>query len=197
VERRVDGHRLSTDLALTSKVFAKRKLEIDSTIVHESPSANYSTLDEASFVSLIVGRRGRLHDSGGNLQRSDFSAAFQPISEVPGLGAGTSASSVLNASDFDRALRLVAEELAPYARMIVRSDQRVEEERRRLNELAVEGGRSGKRVRTTRASRSALEGADRSRMRRDRWFDCSIDPSLIFSTGSEAWLRAVSEQGYC
>ncbi len=144
-----------------------------------------------------MGRRGRLHNSGRTLQRPDFSAAFQPISEVSGLGAGASASGVLHASDFDRALRLVAEDLAPYARMILRSDQRVEEERRRLNELAAEGGRGGKRVRTTRASRSALEGADRSRMRRDRWFDCPIDPSLVFSTGSEAWLRAASEQGYC
>lgn len=49
---------------------------------------------------------------------------------------------------------------------------------------------AGKRGRTTRAARSALEGGQRSLVRRARWWeDCEVDLVGVLGTGGRDWPR--------
>lgn len=42
-------------------------------------------------------------------------------------------------------------------------------------------------MRTTRASRAALEGGDKKHVRRERWFPPETDFSLILQLGGRVW----------
>lgn len=120
------------------------------------------------------------------LDRVDF-ACFDAIS-VPSDNALSSWSS-LQLSVFDGPLGPIATDLAPYVRSIVQYDLTLEEQRERLDRLLSEadGSRRAKRVRTTRASRSALEGSQRASTRRDRWFTKQLDLAAVLATGGAEW----------
>ncbi|CAF9931208.1 MAG: hypothetical protein GOMPHAMPRED_005846 [Gomphillus americanus] len=83
--------------------------------------------------------------------------------------------------------QIVANDLAPYIRSIVSYDDRLEHERAHLNKLLSDGTRPGKRQRTTRASRAALEGGHKASTRRERWFECELDFPLVLETGGTDW----------
>ena len=83
--------------------------------------------------------------------------------------------------------KIAASDLAPYIRSIVSYDNRLEQERARLNKLLTDGTKSGKRQRTTRASRAALEGGHKASTRRERWFECELDVPLVLETGGAGW----------
>ncbi len=51
-----------------------------------------------------------------------------------------------------------------------------------------------KRIRTTRAALSAIEGGPRSTTRRDRWFYGDINPVLVMRTGGEDWSEVAREE---
>lgn len=56
--------------------------------------------------------------------------------------------------------------------------------------------RSSKRLRTTRASRSALEGSSRAITRRERWFEAkTLEPSIVMRTAGLDWPRCTSVGG--
>jgi hypothetical protein len=96
------------------------------------------------------------------------------------------APSVLLASSFDREFRVITEDIAPYVRTIVKSEQKREAERVLMSNLLSEGGRV-KRLRTSRASRSALEGGKRAEKRRERWFTRELNMELVMATGGKSW----------
>lgn len=129
-----------------------------------------------------------------SLSRLDFSLAFDPISAVEKCIQTTSTS--LEASSFDRTFAIITLDLAPYVRSIVAYDARLQDERTRMSNLLSEGGRPGKRIRTTRAAMSALEGGARSTTRRDRYFDDKRLNSLhVKRTGGSGWMEeAVREE---
>ncbi|KAF2088054.1 P-loop containing nucleoside triphosphate hydrolase protein [Saccharata proteae CBS 121410] len=121
-----------------------------------------------------------------DLTRHDFAAAFDPISEAPTSAVSTSSNQMI-ASSFDRNFSLITVELAPYVRSIAAYDLHLEAERIRLGNLLSEGGKPGKRARTTRAARSALEGGKRATTRRERWFSNNLNLELVLRTGGKEW----------
>ena len=83
------------------------------------------------------------------------------------------------APSLDTPVHSLVTEVAPYVRCIVAFDVRLEEQR---NELA--GGSQGKRQRTTRAARAALEGGSKAFTRRERWFPKDLDFDAVIKTGN-------------
>ena len=127
--------------------------------------------------------------------RSSLSVAFSPIASSPkALSKGPYISS------FDNTESVLVEEVAPYVRSIVSYDMRLEEQRLRLNSILFEGARNGKQIRTTRASRAALEGGSKANTRREKWFPGSVNFPLVLRTGGSNWqtiaLRRATSQDY-
>ncbi|KAH8812075.1 hypothetical protein F5884DRAFT_301971 [Xylogone sp. PMI_703] len=123
-----------------------------------------------------------------SLNRRDFSIAFDPISEPEKSTLHTTGN--LEASAFDRPLNVITLDLAPYVRSIVSYDMRLQRERHRLSGLLSESGARSKRMRTTRAAMSALEGGSRSTTRREKYFSPDLNPHLVMKTGEQSWMDA-------
>jgi hypothetical protein len=128
------------------------------------------------------------------ITRRDFSLAFDPISEPEKSSLHTTGT--LEASCFDRTLKLIALDVAPFVRSIVAFDARLAKDRLRLSNLLSQGGSAKgpktKRMRTTRAAMSALEGGVRSTTRRERYFGPGLNAHLVLRTGGKSWLDAVA-----
>lgn len=86
------------------------------------------------------------------------------------------------APSLDSANIAIATDIAPYIRSIVAFDQRLEEQRGILA-----GGLQGKKARTTRAARAALEGGNKKNTRREKWFSERVDYGKVMSTGGKGW----------
>ena len=114
------------------------------------------------------------------LSRHDFTC-FDPIS-IPAESALSSGSGLAQ-SAFDGPLEPIATDLAPYVRSIAQYDLALAEQREQVNGV----GRNGKRARTTRAARSALEGSQRASTRRERWFGKQLDLEAVIATGGKGW----------
>lgn len=129
------------------------------------------------------------HVAKGNkpaLARSSF-VCFDAISAPP----SSSNASGLEMSVFDGPLEPIVLDLAPYVRSIVQYDVSLEEQRARLGEIMGDGPKA-KRVRTTRAARSALEGSQRGTTRRERWFNEGLDLDATLATGGQDWPKAIA-----
>ncbi|KAL2797509.1 hypothetical protein BJX66DRAFT_334829 [Aspergillus keveii] len=97
---------------------------------------------------------------------------------------------------YDYSLRHFAEDITPYVRAIVAFDLRLEQYRLELSRLLSGNGRGTKRVRTTRASRAALEGGSKSETRKERWFSPTINVPRILATGQKEWQDLLVQNGY-
>ncbi|KAI0455236.1 hypothetical protein F5B21DRAFT_472456 [Xylaria acuta] len=118
------------------------------------------------------------------IKRKDYSIAFDPIAASEKILA----NGYLDPSVFDREMTPVSLDVAPYVRSIVSYDQRLDNERRMRSSLLSEGGRpEKKRMRTTRAALSALEGSSRATMRREKYFVADLNPYLVMRTGGRGW----------
>jgi hypothetical protein len=124
-----------------------------------------------------------------HLTRKNLSLAFDPVAEPEKLWLNPV---VMELCSFDRTTALITEDLAPYIRSIVAYDTRLQQERAKLGNLLSEGGRPGKRMRTTRAAISALEGGARKTTRRDRWFTGKVNPYDVMMTGMQSWSDAAA-----
>lgn len=122
------------------------------------------------------------------MTRFDLALAFDPIA-VPDSGASTS---YLDPSVFDRTLKMIVLDVAPWVRSIVAYDDRLLHERKKLSSLLSEGGQK-KRMRNTRSAYSALEGGERKSTRRDKYFKGSINSALVMRTGLPLWRNAAEE----
>jgi hypothetical protein len=151
-----------------------------STSVQRGTRNSSSSLDQ-HLISTILNAQSR-QLSKPSLTRKDFSLAFDILAE-PSLSQQPSS---LTASSLDREFNVVTTDVAPYVRNIAAYDLMLEEERLRLSNLLSSGGRT-KRMRTTRAARSALEGGRRETTRRERWFDRSLNLRLVLETGGKTW----------
>ena len=138
-------------------------------------------LTKNSYVDLICENTRRSGDKNP-VTRSSLTTTFSPIASSPkAFSRGPYISS------FDNTQSVIVEEVAPYVRSIVSYDIRLEEQRLRLNSLLSEGARNGKRIRTTRASRAALEGGSKASTRRERWFPGSTNFASVLQTGGSNW----------
>ncbi|TEA14453.1 Telomere length regulation protein elg1 [Colletotrichum sidae] len=126
------------------------------------------------------------------ISRYDLSLAFDPIAVSE--KAAATASNTLEPSIFDRTMRMITLEVAPYVRSIVEHDHRMMHERMQRSTLLSEGGRPGKRMRSTRSAISAQEGVARSSTRTESYFHAELSASLVMGTGGEGWQAAVDEE---
>ncbi|KAI0103831.1 hypothetical protein GGR51DRAFT_243820 [Nemania sp. FL0031] len=162
-----------------------------------------SQLVERQLVPLTVQSSGHLHEkhvigsiehhlrkslrSESPITRKDYSIAFDPIAA----SEKVLANGYLDPSVFDREMMPLCLDVAPYVRSIVSYDQRLFNERRARSSLLSEGGRpEKKRMRTTRAALSALEGGSRATTRGERYFAADINPYLVMRTGGKSWEEA-------
>jgi DNA polymerase III delta prime subunit len=125
-------------------------------------------------------------DQTTSLTRSDFANALDILAAPPDAPLPERTSFALTPSSFDRTFSVTTLDLAPYVRSIVAHEQILEAQRIRMSNLLSAGG-TGKRARTTRASRVALEGGVRETKRRDRWFDESLDFWAVMKTAGKEW----------
>ncbi|TVY92339.1 ATPase family AAA domain-containing protein [Lachnellula willkommii] len=182
----VDFTTTSKDISLWMKSRARNYLQVDQHIRHGYEILPQLDRPGEGDVLRLIKKQAMIPDPA--LSRSDFSLAFDPISEVERYVLNT--STTLEASSFDRHLAIISIDLAPYIRSIVAYDARLQEERTRMSNLLSEGGRKGKRMRTTRAAMSALEGGVRSTTRRDRYFGTRLNSQFVLKTGMQSWLDA-------
>lgn len=124
--------------------------------------------------------------------RFHYAAVFEPIarSNKPVLGIPKGPQ----ISTFDGPLYIITEDLAPYVRSIVSYDLRLEEQRRLLSSLVSQPGTNGKRQRTTRASRAALEGGSKAHTRRERWFPNNTNFDSVLQSGGKGWQDLARKQ---
>jgi sorting nexin-8 len=97
---------------------------------------------------------------------------------------------------FEHGQRSIAEDLSPYIRAIVAFDLRLEQYRRELTRLFSGDERGTKRMRTTRASRAALEGGNKAETRKERWFSPAVNVHRVMATGKTEWQDLLVQNGY-
>ncbi|KAF1832619.1 hypothetical protein BDW02DRAFT_554297 [Decorospora gaudefroyi] len=138
---------------------------------------------ESEYTKAIL---GHLHQrrTTTSLTRADFATAFDILAATPDQSLVERTSFALTPSSFDRTFNIITLDLAPYVRNIVAHEQVLEAQRIRMSTLLSAGG-TGKRARTTRASRAALEGGVRETKRRERWFDASLDFGAVMQTAGQ------------
>ncbi|KAJ5159540.1 uncharacterized protein N7482_006544 [Penicillium canariense] len=101
------------------------------------------------------------------------------------------------APSFENGLAPITEDIAPYVRAIMVFDGRLKVYRDNLFAAwAQEQGVGEKRMRTTRASRAALEGGDKTSTRKDRWFSDDINYYWVQSTGRPEWQHILFQMGH-
>lgn len=124
------------------------------------------------------------------INRLDFALAFDPLATSD--CAPLQPTSYLDPSVFDRNMKLLVLDLAPFVRTIISYEADLQKQRLKLSSLISEGGggaaaKGSKRMRTTRAALSALEGGSRSTIRGEKWFKTAINPILVARTAGTGW----------
>ncbi|KAI0392962.1 hypothetical protein F5Y17DRAFT_434444 [Xylariaceae sp. FL0594] len=172
----------STEVSTSLRLLAQAEL-LDTT---SSAGDEYmrSHLDESGVMKDIERHLEAAAQSEGPITRLDYSLAFDPIAASDKVLA----SSYLDPSVFDSTMVSICLDVAPFVRSIVAYDQRLQVERRMRSSLISEGGKpEKKRMRTTRAALSALEGSSRATTRREKYFAADINPYLVMRTGGKKW----------
>jgi hypothetical protein len=186
VDEQTDFLGLDTSLATQTHILLHRAFPSFS---HQPPSSisSNSTSSEQHYANLILHHKAITHRSQP-LTRSTFSSALDILATPPSqdLYYDQRTTYTLTPSSFDRHFSLITLDLAPYIRSIVAYEQVLEAQRIRLGNLLSEGG-GAKRQRTTRASRTAMEGGERKTKRRERWFSRTLNFELVMQTAGEDW----------
>lgn len=163
--------------------------------VQNISSAAISTLNSINEERAISILEASFQTQPFQLCRYDLAVAFDPIAISPKAVAATH----LDASVFDRTLKLIVLDVAPWVRGIVAYEDQLMRKRLKLSNLLSQGGKR-KRMRQTRSAYSALEGGERRTTRRERHFgDCLATPSVM-RTGGEGWATVAvveSEREMC
>ena len=150
------------------------------------PASEPSGLRESDVVASIRNRNNAGESPGRQLRRLDFSLAFDPIAAAD----DSQYASRLEPSVFDGSMTPIVLDVAPYVRGIVAYDLFLQKQRLKLSNLISQGGRGPKRMRTTRASLSALEGGTRSSTRKERWFKADMNTDWVMHSSGEGWTAA-------
>jgi DNA polymerase III delta prime subunit len=150
-----------------------------------SASTVHKPISECDYAKAIL-RSKATRANQVKLSRTHYSYALDTLAAPPDTYLFERTSFNLTPSSFDRTFAIITLDLAPYVRSIVAHEQILESQRIRLSNLLSAGG-NGKRARTTRASRVALEGGVRETKRRDRWFDDNLNFELVMATAGKEW----------
>ena len=179
---------LATSIASTLKSYARSSLLLHTERLQKHSAAALSPVDETQAIRCLQTKLTSTLPGTSAVNRIDFAFAFDPIA-APETSSLQSAS-YLEPSVFDRTLKLIALDVAPYVRSIVAYESHLQKQRLKMSNLVSEGGKGtqgSKRMRTTRAALSALEGGSRSATRGERWFKADMNPYLVAKTAGEGW----------
>jgi len=182
-DQQTDFLQFDASIYTQTHLLARRTFPELARLVSASTSHKPSTETEYSTQILRVRAAESKEHS---LSRADFSYALDCLAAPPDQTLPERTSFILTPSSFDRTFGIITLDLAPYVRSIVAHEQILESQRVRLSNLVSAGG-TGKRSRTTRASRVALEGGIRETKRRDRWFDAHVNFELVMATAGKDW----------
>lgn len=181
---------LERDIAISMKIMAREAAQRHAEQYSNSSSASFQPITEKQVDKFIV---ASLNKELEGVNRYDFGHALDPLATVDTFADQSSA--YFQASVIDRTAKIIALDIAPYVRGIVAYDAKLAEERKKLSNLLSEGGRPGrKKMRTTRAAMSALEGGERKSTRKERWFGDKANSILVRKTGLPAWERALDRE---
>ncbi|KAI1313736.1 hypothetical protein F5Y03DRAFT_106750 [Xylaria venustula] len=173
---------VSQELSTSLRILAQSEL------LGEPPSHYEGRFGERRITDDIERHLKMASQSQHPITRKDYSIAFDPIAASDKILA----NNYLDPSVFDREMTPLCLDVAPYVRSIVSYDQRLHNERRMRSNLLSEGGRpEKKRMRTTRAALSALEGGSRATTRGEKYFAADINPYLVMRTGGKSWEELV------
>jgi hypothetical protein len=142
-------------------------------------------INEPSAISEL---ESSFHGTRRTLTRMDMAHAFDPIAVAPKAMPAAN----LDPSVFDRTIRLIVLDVAPWVRGIVAFEHRLMQERLKLSNILSDGG-TRKRMRNTRSAYSALEGGERKSTRREQYFGDCLTTELVLRTGGDCWQDAVVE----
>lgn len=158
----VDQTGTSTNIALTLRLLAHRQLPFQHGPMADGLPASLKALQKPPPVT-----------------SETLDEAFKPLKPP-----------VINT--FSTPISTLTTEVAPFIRSINAFDLRLEEQRQQLEASRSDprDGGNSKRIRTTRASRAALEGGAKATTRRERWFPNTLDFGLVSKTGGEGWMEA-------
>ena len=155
---------------------------------HPGHSHKTHPLDENAIACMIPNVVGeRLLEE--RTRKTNAFSAFEALAKSPTAAIGLPKGPQI--SSFDGPTAVIAEDLAPYVRSIVSYDLKLEQQRRQLSSLLLGPGQEGKKARTTRSSRAALEGGQKAHTRRERWFTNNMNFDLILRSGGSTWQAAV------
>ncbi|KAF1933189.1 uncharacterized protein M421DRAFT_629 [Didymella exigua CBS 183.55] len=184
----IDFLGLDTALATTTHTLTSRLFANHATSRTDSAPRPPSLSLEQFYTQTILAHRTAT--SSQPLSRSSFSCLdvlatpSSPFNTYPDID--NRSSYILHSTSIDLPFRLLTADIAPYVRSIVAYEQVLESQRIRLGNLLSEGGR-GKRARTTKASRTAMEGGERQSKRRERWFHRDLNFDLVMCTAGSGW----------
>lgn len=179
----------SADVATTLKLSARSQLQ-QCRFRNPNEQTILKPLDEPRALRAIERSFKAKLELDPTIKRIDYSIAFDPLAVSEKAVVGNN----LDPSVFDRTMKVVTLDVAPYVRSIVSYDQRLQKERLLRSNLISEGGKPGrKRMRNTRAALSALEGGSRASTRGERYFTADINPHLIMRTGGVGWDTLASQ----
>ncbi|OAL46437.1 hypothetical protein IQ07DRAFT_683216 [Pyrenochaeta sp. DS3sAY3a] len=179
VEEQADFQNMDTSIFSYSQLLSQRLFP---DLSHRVQPTAQPVLDHAAAILLSQ----EAHRQPKGLSRDNFAAAFDVLAAPHDYTTQERTSYTLTASSFDRTFRIITLDLAPYVRSIVAHEQVLEQERLRMSNLLSVGG-TGKRARTTRAARTALEGGVRETKRRQRWFEADVNFELVMQTAGLEW----------
>ncbi|KXJ88755.1 hypothetical protein Micbo1qcDRAFT_197117 [Microdochium bolleyi] len=183
-DARTDGSLLSRDAFVTISQLAQ------SILPRAQASVDVNVLSpEARAVNLI--QKSFIEPRAKPVTREDYSVAFDSLAVSEKVMAG----GFLDPSIFDRTMRLITLDVAPFVRSIVAYDERLRQERLLRSNILSEGGKPKKKMRTTRSALSALEGGVRASTRREKYFTVDINTHLVMRTGGTGWDELASDTG--
>ncbi|KAF3042888.1 hypothetical protein E8E12_004150 [Didymella heteroderae] len=189
VDPLIDFLGLDTALSTTTHLLTSRlSPDLSHSRVRVASQAPSTSLEQSYAQTILSHKPGRA--SSPSLSRSAFSCLdilatpSSPFNTYP--DPDTRSSYNLVASSVDRTLRIITTDIAPYVRSIVACELVLESQRIMLGNLLSEGGRS-RRARTTKASRTAMEGGERQLKRRERWFHRDLSFELVMRTAGSGW----------
>lgn len=179
----VDHTGISVSVGFALRVCARRLLS------SEGVGMRTARLSRDFGSRVIAGEAKMLSHREQNM-RSALTAAVNPIARPLNISPTMQRGPYI--SSFDGPTSILVEDLLPYVRSIVSYDIRLEDQRNQLELSLCQGGRSRKRrIRTTRASRAALEGGNKQHTRRERWFPSNTDFARILESGGRGWQDAL------
>ena len=197
----IDFLGLDTSLATTTHLLTSRLFpDLSHARVLTTPRSPAISPEQSYAQTILTHKASRIFSP--TLFRSAFSCLDilatppSPFNSYSDLDARSSYN--LHATSLDRPFAILTTDVAPYVRSIVAHELTLETQRIMMGNLLSEGG-PAKRARTTKASRTAMEGGERREKRRERWFHRDLNFELVMRTAGSEWagmgLRGEPEEG--